>query len=133
VDADGFWLPVGALAEAARGLWSCYVAVPLDANARVAADGGATHRLEQRPLEVLETVSGRDGVGDLRAYVRGALDAGDLVVSEGLQRVVAGQRVRLQGAGPAGSDAQATAAAGLTAPKVAGPAAAADAAERSGS
>jgi RND family efflux transporter MFP subunit len=92
VEGAGFWLPVSALTESSRGLWSCLVPVPLE-------DGGgeATHRLEKRQLEVL-TLAGRDQESDelgSRAFVRGALSEGEPVVAGGLQRLVPGQRVRL--------------------------------------
>lgn len=97
IESAGFWLPLGALAESARGLWSCYVAVPLDSGAPP-REGGATHRLELRPLEVLEIAAGEADGSAPGAYVRGALESGDLVVIEGLQRLVSGQRVRLAAA-----------------------------------
>jgi hypothetical protein len=99
VAADGFWLPISALAESTRGLWSCLVAVPLAGQEGTAAP--ATHQLESRQLEVLVATSASgDAVAAgasaaARAYVRGALDEGELVVASGLQRVVPGQRVRL--------------------------------------
>ena len=43
VEATGAWLPMVALSEGARGLWSCYVAEPLPAAERI---GDGTHRLE---------------------------------------------------------------------------------------
>lgn len=88
---SGFRLPVSALTESQRGLWSCLVAVP--------EEGGA-HRLEQRPLEVVEIESGSELEGPA-ALVRGALATGDLVVLEGLQRLVPGQRVRVSSPEPA--------------------------------
>lgn len=84
---EGFWLPIGALAEGNRGLWTAYVAVPVDSASL--NTGGATHSLEPRPVEVLYESSGR-------VYVRGALRDGDQYVTGGLARVVPNQQVRLR-------------------------------------
>ncbi len=73
----GAWLPIEALVEGARGLWSCYVAVPQN-------DG--SHRIERAAIEVLH-VQGE------RALVRGTLEPGDLVLHSGVLRVVPGQAV----------------------------------------
>jgi len=82
IEAAGFWVPIGALTESSRGLWACFVAAP---------DGEGGHRAERRQLEVLHTEAGR-------AYVAGALREGELVVTDGLQRIVAGLPVRVAGA-----------------------------------
>ncbi len=81
---SGYWLPLGALAEGSRGLWSAYVATPLPTKD---ADG-ATHALSARAVEVIHQA------GD-RLYVRGAIEPGELYVTSGLQRVVSGQTVRI--------------------------------------
>jgi len=83
----GFWLPLEALTASSRGLWACYVAEPLGAGTREAT-GDGTHRLARRELEVLHQQ------GD-RAFVRGTLSAGELVVVEGLHRLAPGLEVRL--------------------------------------
>jgi hypothetical protein len=76
----GVWLPISALTQGSRGLWSAYA---LDAT----TDDAASARLEVRPLEVIYQE------GD-RVFVRGALAAGEHLVAAGLHRVVPGQRVR---------------------------------------
>ena len=87
VPESGYWLPVGALAEGSRGLWTAYVAMPVDKGAL--DTGGATHYLQPRPVEVLYEATGR-------VYVRGALNEGDRFVTGGLARVVPNQQVRLR-------------------------------------
>ncbi len=87
VEQAGYWLPVSALTEGVRGLWACFVAEPLDGDPPAQA-GGATHRLIRRDLELLHQEAEQ-------AYVRGTLEAGDLVVVTGRQRLVAGQPVTL--------------------------------------
>lgn len=83
INERGLWLPVDALAEGQRGLWTVYVAVPATSNAV-----GATHKVEPRPVELIYQDTDR-------AFVRGALSEGDNVIRAGLQRVVPGQFVRL--------------------------------------
>ena len=87
VTASGVWLPMSALSEGVRGLWSCYVAEPLAREAMPAADA-ATHRLARRHLEVLHEESDR-------VFVRGTLRDQERVVVEGVQRLVPGQLVRI--------------------------------------
>jgi RND family efflux transporter MFP subunit len=85
MEAPGFWLPLGSLAEGDRGVWTNYVAVPLPAGESA---GEATHVIEARTVEVLHE-------REDQVYVRGAIDAGERVVVEGLHRVVPGQTVRV--------------------------------------
>lgn len=75
VAADGFWIPISALARAPHGLWSCY-----------AVEDEKIPRVSRRAIEVIFTD------GD-RAFVRGTLQDGDRIVRSGTDRVVVGQRV----------------------------------------
>ena len=86
IPAPGLWLPATALAEGSRGLWTAYVAKEL-AGAPAGASG-ATHVLEARAVDVLH----EDGD---RVYVRGAIEAGERIVTGGLQRLVPNQEVRV--------------------------------------
>jgi RND family efflux transporter MFP subunit len=83
VSERGVWLPLEALAEGQRGLWTVYVAVPSRQ-----ADIGATHKVEPRPVEIIYQDTDR-------VFVRGTLEPGDEIIRAGLQRVVPGQFVRL--------------------------------------
>ncbi|MAK64071.1 MAG: hypothetical protein CMF75_04905 [Maricaulis sp.] len=74
---SGFWVPTQALAEGRRGLWSVYVLVPQD---------GDGHALEARPVETLRVEADR-------AFVRGAVNTGELILAGGVQRVTPGQSV----------------------------------------
>ncbi len=76
----GTWLPLTALKEGHKGLWSVLV---------VAAKGGQA-KVETEAVEVLH-VEGE------RAYVRGTLPPGAKIVSTGGHRVVSGQLVALTG------------------------------------
>ena len=85
IAALGFWLPRGALTESARGLWACYVAEPVQP---AAAPAQATHQLTRRQLELVYQ-------DEQRVFVRGTLNADDLVVVSGLQRLVPHQHVQV--------------------------------------
>lgn len=85
VPTPGYWLPITALTESGRGLWSCYVAEPLNPEE---TSGEATHRVTRRELEVLYLEGNR-------AFVAGSLNPGEQVVLEGLHRIVPDQRVQL--------------------------------------
>lgn len=72
----GFWAPVSALAESSRGLWSVYVATPVE--------GG--YEARPRLVEVVHSD------GD-RVFVRGTVDNGERYITGGISRLVPGQRV----------------------------------------
>lgn len=76
IDERGTWLPVTALTESTRGLWSVMVAEP----------GGSGHVAAQRPVEIVHAEGAR-------TFVRGALEPGELVIFDGLQRISPGQPV----------------------------------------
>ncbi|MFK8051491.1 MAG: efflux RND transporter periplasmic adaptor subunit [Woeseiaceae bacterium] len=86
---QGYWLPLDALSEGARSVWQVLAVMPLDErDSALARNTGATHRLENRPVEVLYEEADR-------VFARGALRDGDNIVANGLQRVVNGQGVRI--------------------------------------
>ena len=76
VEESGLWLPVSALSEGQRGLWSIYIATP---------EGGGWIA---RPglVEVIQS----EGEN---AFVRGAVSNGDRIIVDGLQRLTPGQSV----------------------------------------
>lgn len=89
IDADGYWLPTDALVKGLRGLWSCYVvADPSEKDIELAAAGPGVKRIERRDVEVLH-------IENDRALVRGTIQAGDRIVTEGTHRVVDDQLVRV--------------------------------------
>jgi len=77
IAAKGVWVPHSALVRAPRGLWACYVVI----------DDGIVAR---REVSVVHTDGGR-------VYVRGTLRGGERLIRSGAHRVVAGQRVRVEG------------------------------------
>lgn len=76
VQERGLWLPVSALAEAERGLWSLYIVRNIDSE----------FRAQKSVVEIVHSE------GD-RAYVRGGITDGDLIILDGLQRITPGQPV----------------------------------------
>lgn len=80
VPERGAWVPLTALKEGRRGLWTVLVADR--------TNEGATVRAEA--VEVLQTE-------DERAFVRGTFRGGDAIITHGTDRVVAGQRIALAG------------------------------------
>jgi RND family efflux transporter MFP subunit len=78
IQQPGAWLPLTALVEDRRGLWSVY---------RVRANGEA-HALDRRSVEIVHSREGQ-------AFVRGLFDDGERIVRDGTNRVVPGQRVIL--------------------------------------
>ena len=77
-NTDGYWLPITALVKGDRGLWSCYALVSEDGESKA----------ERRYLELLETQ------GD-RVLVRGTIQLGDEIITDGTHRLVPGQLVKV--------------------------------------
>ncbi|MFM2044539.1 MAG: hypothetical protein RLY86_3115 [Pseudomonadota bacterium] len=76
VASPGAWLPLTALVEGRRGLWTVFL-----------VEGAApAQRIKRESVEVLHVA------GD-RAFVRGALAEGTQIVADGAHRVVPGQAV----------------------------------------
>lgn len=80
---NGIWLPLSALAEYGRGLWSVYLAKPEN-------EGDQTAIIDRTIIEVIQIQ------GEF-AQVKGGVSKATVpfVVSESTHRVVAGQTVRL--------------------------------------
>jgi len=91
IEKNGFWLPLAALTEGSRGLWSVYVTRQLH---WVSAGGPeATHEVVRRTVDVIHQEVGR-------VYVIGTFATDDRVVASGLHRLVPGQWVREQALEP---------------------------------
>ena len=86
IDQPGFWLPLTALTEGQRGLWSILIAEPNDQAPELLA---ASHRIDRRTVDVVHQTADR-------VFVRGALGDNDLIVTTGLQRIVPNQWVRIK-------------------------------------
>ena len=80
IATEGYWLPVTALVKSDRGLWSCYAVVETD------KDDSNAYQIERRLVEVIET-------NGEQVLVKGTLNEGDAIVTDGTQRLVPGQLV----------------------------------------
>jgi RND family efflux transporter MFP subunit len=78
VELKGAWISETAVTEGIRGTWIVYVAVP---------QGDATALLETRSVTVHHSAG-------QRLYVSGALDSGEMLVSNGLHRLAPRQLVK---------------------------------------
>ena len=78
VPTDGIWLPISALTQDLRGLWSAYALIPVEA--------AGTYEVQAQSVEILHQESDR-------ALVRGTLQPGDRIVADGVHRLVPGQQV----------------------------------------
>ncbi len=87
VEAQGFWIPTAALTAGERGLWGVLVAVPRSAD-KSHDPHLATHTIARRQVELLRSQAEW-------SEVVGPLDAQELLVVEGVHRVVPGQAVRV--------------------------------------
>jgi RND family efflux transporter MFP subunit len=79
VPGRGYWLPLSALSEDIRGLWSVLTL-------HETPDGTAGYTLKRETVEVVEID------GD-RVFATGSVDDGRRIVADGVNRVVPGQRV----------------------------------------
>ena len=86
VEQNGFWIPLDALTEGERGLWSVFIARQIADPAT--ATSSASHRIERRSVNVISQENDR-------VFVSASLDSGDNVVTGGVHRIVPGQLVRL--------------------------------------
>lgn len=88
IPTEGIWLPAQALTQDIRGLWSVYVVVP-------AASEADTAIVQPKTVEILHEESlGDAGSAAVRVFVRGSLQSGDLVVINGVHRLIPGQSVK---------------------------------------
>jgi RND family efflux transporter MFP subunit len=79
IEEPGYWVPTTALASGERGLWSLLVAEP---------DSNGIAIVRRASVEYLH------GNGS-HVFVRGTVNSGALVITEGAHRIVPGQRVQL--------------------------------------
>lgn len=85
VAAEGYWLPMSALSEGERGLWSVMTVLET-------GDGGYT--VGRETVELIHMT-------DDRVFVRGTLRAGQRIIASGRNRVIPGQTVSLASLGEA--------------------------------
>lgn len=78
-EATGAWLPLRALSSDVRGLWRVYKVIE--------GAGGSQVRFEN--VQILYSDQNR-------AFVTGTISNGDIIISDGIDRLAPGQRVRLE-------------------------------------
>ncbi|MEO1695590.1 MAG: efflux RND transporter periplasmic adaptor subunit, partial [Pseudomonadota bacterium] len=78
IDAPGTWVPIAALSEGAKGLWTVMTVVMRDGRQTV----------QREAVEVLHVAEGR-------AFIRSSIPEGTAVITDGTNRVAPGQRVAL--------------------------------------
>ncbi len=88
INEAGYWVPIEALTEGRRGLWAIFALVTPEPDEDGTQPGEKERILERRTVQLLHTEADR-------AYVRGTLSDGEMVVSRGTHRMAPGQRVRL--------------------------------------
>ena len=84
VEQPGYWIPVSALKEGRRGLWSLFIVTQGALN----SGNEMSQIAERRSIEVLYTNGNK-------AYVRGAISDGEQVVVSGVHKLVPGQALRI--------------------------------------
>ncbi|MEM1305972.1 MAG: efflux RND transporter periplasmic adaptor subunit [Pseudomonadota bacterium] len=78
IDEPGTWVPIAALSEGAKGLWTVMTVVMRDGRQTV----------QREAVEVLHVAEGR-------AFIRSSIPEGTAVITNGTNRVAPGQRVAL--------------------------------------
>jgi multidrug efflux pump subunit AcrA (membrane-fusion protein) len=81
IPTNGFWLPIEAVTQGTRGLWNCYVVTQLDGRE------GKSYTIQQKAVEILHQTG-------KQVLVRGTLQPGDVIVANGMHRLVPGQKVQ---------------------------------------
>ncbi|MCL9774156.1 efflux RND transporter periplasmic adaptor subunit [Vibrio methylphosphonaticus] len=71
----GFWVPISALTDGMRGVWNVYII-------------NDNQTIESRTIQVLFADQNK-------AYVQGAIHAGERIIASGLHRIVPGQQVSI--------------------------------------
>jgi len=81
VSQEGFWIPMSALTKSINGLWSVYT-VRTTAERR----GRNAFSVERTDVEIIQ-------IDTARVLVRGAINDGDRVVIDGVQKITPGQEI----------------------------------------
>ena len=79
----GFWVPLEALNHSGRGIWSVMVLDPM------------SNQTEERLGKIEKRLVQIKQVQDQRVLIDGGIKAGELVIANGLHRVVIGQTARM--------------------------------------
>jgi membrane fusion protein, multidrug efflux system len=77
IKAQGYWIPIDALTDGVRGLWNVYTLV---------SNTQEHSEVQRRDVEIIYT-------NEQQAYIKGAITEGDIIITQGLHKLVVGQRV----------------------------------------
>lgn len=90
--AKGYWVPMSALTDGIRGMWNVYALSPVPHEQHSPdiqnAPQEALYTLQSRNIQVLHATADK-------AYISGAIQDGEQILSAGLHRLVPGQSVRI--------------------------------------
>ncbi len=81
VGRDGYWIPLSALSEDSRGIWSVYTLQP------ESGEDAHRHTVRRKTIDIVHSESER-------VFIEGFFEKDILVVTNGLQRIVPGQQVQ---------------------------------------
>lgn len=77
IDSKGYWVPISSLTDGIRGLWNVFVVTK-------GSDGLA--KIERRDIDIIYT-------NEQQAFINGAIENKDVIVTQGLHKLVVGQVV----------------------------------------
>lgn len=83
IHTPGYWVPLSALTDGTRGLWTIYAAIPEQQK----SDGEQLFRTEARAVQIEHTA-------EERAYITADLHDIEWYIEDGLHRLVPGQQLR---------------------------------------
>ncbi|WP_351075315.1 efflux RND transporter periplasmic adaptor subunit [Shewanella sp. CAL98-MNA-CIBAN-0140] len=79
VQQPGYWVPMSALTDGVRGLWNVFLLAKAEQD---------YYLIERRDVDIIYT-------NEQQAYIQGAIQATDMIVSQGLHKLVVSQKVTL--------------------------------------
>ncbi len=83
IDLEGYWVPISALSEDVRGIWSIYTLEPLSKQ-----DPSSVQIVHRRTIEIIHVESER-------VFIQGYFEHDEQFITDGLQRIVPDQRVQV--------------------------------------
>ncbi|WP_144213542.1 efflux RND transporter periplasmic adaptor subunit [Shewanella donghaensis] len=77
VNTKGYWVPISSLTDGMRGLWNVFV---------VSKNAEGLAKIERRDIDIIYT-------NEQQAFINGAIKNNDVIVTQGLHKLVVGQVV----------------------------------------
>ncbi|MEW6998022.1 efflux RND transporter periplasmic adaptor subunit [Colwelliaceae bacterium BS250] len=85
----GFWVPLTSLTDGIRGTWNIYTLDAIAGNSDGDGKKANLYKLVSHSIEIIHSEQDK-------AFIRGNLSDGELLLSGGIQRLVPGQIVRIE-------------------------------------